>query len=186
VTEISDRYRTRAAGFNARVEAVPDQGWEQPSPCEGWTARDVVRHVVDTSTMFLGFIDDPPPGGPSVDDDPAGAWHAARDAIQGALDDPARAAKEYDGIFGKQTFEASVDRFLSADALIHTWDLARATGLDETLDPDDVRGMLDQLQAMEAQVGDAMRTSGAFGPKIDPPPDADDQARLLAFVGRRA
>ena len=96
-------------------------------------------HLVDTSGMFLGFIGQDAPGGPSVDDDPLGAFTAARDAIQAALDDPATAAQEYDGMFGRTTFAESVDGFLSADLVIHRWDLARATGQDETLPDDEVR-----------------------------------------------
>jgi uncharacterized protein (TIGR03086 family) len=184
MSEIAERYRKRAAGFSARVEAVPSGAWENQSPCVEWKARDVVRHVVDTSGMFLGFIGKDVPAGPSVDDDPVGAWHTARSAIQAGLDDPITAALEYDGMMGRTSFEASVDRFLSADALIHTWDLARATGLDESLDPDDVRVSLDAMEAMEAEFGDAMRQSGAFGPQLESVSDADDQTRLLHFLGR--
>ncbi len=185
MSAISDRYRTRAAGLNARVEAVPADKWENQSPCDDWTARDVVRHVVDTSGMFLGFVGKDAPGGPPVDDDPVGAWHAARDAIQAALDDPAVATTEYDGFTGRATFEAGVDRFLSADALIHTWDLARATGLDEQLDPDDVEASLAAMEAMEAEFGAMMRQSGAFGAEVEAPHDADHQTRLLHFLGRK-
>jgi uncharacterized protein (TIGR03086 family) len=185
MSAIADRYRKLAAGFTARVEAVPEDQWSSQSPCDDWRARDIVRHVVDTSGMFLGFIGQEPPGGPSVDDDPAGAWTAARDAIQTALDDPAVATLEYDGQLGRSTFEASVDRFLSTDALVHTWDLARAVGLDERLDPDEVRASLEATAAMEKEFGEMMRNSGAFGAQVDAPDDADEQTRLLAFLGRK-
>ena len=144
VTEISERYRKRAAAFTERVEAVPAERWDDQSPCPDWKARDVVRHVCDTSDMFLGFAGKPPAGGPSADDDPAGAWHAHRDAIQSALEDPDTAATEYESPFGKSKFENSVDRFLSTDALVHTWDLARATGGDERLDDEDVHALLNE------------------------------------------
>lgn len=185
MSEISERYRKRAAGLNARIEAVPDDKWSNQSPCEDWVARDIVRHVVETSGMFLGYIDRKVDG-PSVDDDPVGAWHAARDAIQAALDDPEAAGTGYTGGFGPTTFEESVDRFLSADALIHTWDLARATGLDEQLPADDVHAMLENMKAMEAQFGEMMRSSGAFGPKVEAPAGADEQTQLLAIAGRKA
>ena len=121
------------------IAGVPDDGWAAPTPCEDWTARDLVGHLVDTSGMFLGFIGQEAPAGPSVDDDPLGAFTAARDAVQSALDDPATAAQEYDGMFGRTTFAESVDGFLSADLVIHRWDLARATGQDETLPADEVQ-----------------------------------------------
>jgi uncharacterized protein (TIGR03086 family) len=181
MTDASERYRANAAGFNARVEAVPEDRWENQSPCEDWKARDVVRHVVDTSGMFLGYVDQKLPPAPSVDEDPVAAWHSARDAIQAALEDPAIAQKEYDGMLGKATFEQSVDKFLSADALVHAWDLARATGLDDTLDPKEAEKVYESLKPMD----DKMRGPGAFADKIDPPQADDPQTKLLNFVGRR-
>ena len=50
VSDIADRYRRVADTFTARADAVPDDGWEEPAPCEGWTVRDVVRHLVETAT----------------------------------------------------------------------------------------------------------------------------------------
>ncbi len=56
------------------------------------------------------------------------------------------------------------------------------TGLDEHLDPDDVHEILVAMEPMD----EMMRGSGAFGPKVEPPAGADEQIRLLAFMGRRA
>jgi uncharacterized protein (TIGR03086 family) len=134
MSDASDRYRKNAAAFTERVEAVPPGKWEAQSPCDDWKARDVVGHVVNSSGMFLGFIGKSLPPGPPADDDPVGAWQNARDAIQSCLDDPAVAQAEYDGMWGKATFEQGVNRFLAADLVVHSWDLARATGGDEHLD----------------------------------------------------
>lgn len=179
---VADRFRTLAAGFTARVDAVPDARWGSPSPCEEWTARDVVRHIVGNVDMFLGMIGGHRPPGPSVDEDPAGAWAAARDAMQAALDDPEVAGTEYDGLFGRATLAQGVDRFMAVDLLVHTWDLARAAGLDDRLDPDEVRRVFEELQPMD----DMLRAPKAFGPKLDPREGADEQGRLLAFLGRGA
>ena len=84
--------------------------------------------------MFLGFIGRSLPDAPSVDDDPVAAWQNARDAVQAALDDPTTAKAEYDGFTGKATLEDGVDQFICTDLVIHGWDLAHATGLDETMD----------------------------------------------------
>ena len=177
----ADRYRSLAASMTDTIAGVPEDRWEASTPCEDWMARDVVRHLVDTSGMFLGFIGQDAPAGPSVDDDPLGAFTAARDAVQAALDDPATAAQEYDGMFGRTSFAKSVDGFLSADLVIHRWDLARATGQDETLPVDEVRRVQEMLEPMDEK----MRGPGAFGPKIEPPPGADEQTKLLCFLGRR-
>src|SRR6266581_7179456 len=120
MTEISDRFRRRAAAFTDRVEAVPDDRWDDPSPCEGWVARDIVRHMVENAQRFYAFVDRELPPGPSAADDPKGAWAHARDAMQAGLDDPAIATHEYDGQMGKGTFEQGVDRFAGPDLVIHS------------------------------------------------------------------
>ncbi|CAN5135958.1 maleylpyruvate isomerase family mycothiol-dependent enzyme [soil metagenome] len=182
MTMTSDRFRSLAAGFAARVEAVPEDRWSDPSPCDEWTARDVVAHVVQGPGLFFGLVDRELPPGPSVVDDPAAAWAAARDSLQAGLDDPAVAQLEFEGEMGQATFEMAINRFFCTDVLIHTWDLARATGLDERLDPEVVHDVLEGIRPMD----EVLRASGAFGPKLDPPDGADEQTQLLAFLGRRA
>ena len=71
--------------------------------------------------------------------------------------------------------------FILGDVLIHSWDLARATGLDETLDAVEVARMFDGLQGID----EILRQGGQYGPKIDPGEDADLQTQLIAFTGRR-
>lgn len=180
MTEISDRYRRLAAGFTARVTAVPGDRWSSASPCEGWTTTQVVAHVAEAAGLFLGLVDREAPPGPDASDDPVGAWAASRDAIQAGLDDPVIAALDYEGELGRATFEMAIDRFAIPDLVIHTWDLARAAGLDERLDPDDVHEVFEAMKPADAM----LRTSGAFGPRLEPPPGADEQTRLLAFLGR--
>jgi uncharacterized protein (TIGR03086 family) len=182
MSEISDRYRRLSSAMADRIAAVPDDAWSNPTPCEDWTARDLVRHLVDTPAMVFGFVDRPAPsGGPSVDDDPAGAFDHVREAVQSSLDDPEVATLSYDGMFGPSTFEQGVGQFLCTDLVIHGWDLARATGQDERLDPDDVHAIFEAMQPMDEQ----MRGPGAFGPKVEPPPGADEQTQLLCFLGRQ-
>lgn len=180
--DIAQRYRRLADDFVATVAAVPDGRWDSPSPCEDWTARDVVTHVVETQGMFLGLVGREPGDLPAVDDDPVAAVRAATRRTQADLDDPHRAAEQFDGYFGRTTYAKAVDRFLSFDLVIHRWDLARAAGLDDRLDPADVARLRETAQGF----GDALRESGACGPALEPPPHADEQTRLLAFLGRKA
>ncbi len=180
MNDIAARYRSLAVGFTARVAAVPDERWSNPSPCAEWTALDVVGHMVEVHGRMLGFVDRELGPVPSVDEDPLGAWTAARDVVQADLDDPQRAAAAFDGYFGRTTFAESVDRFVCFDLLIHGWDLARATGQDETLDLDEVRRVAAQAEAF----GDMLHSSGACGPAVEAPAGADEQQRLLAYLGR--
>jgi len=178
MSEVADRYRNVAAGFTRVVEAVPADGWDRPAPCEGWVARDVVRHLVEVAGMFRSGVTEP---GPSVDDDPAGAWAAVRDSTQAALDDPAVATAEMETPMGTATLESMMGRFGLPDLLIHTWDLARATGVDETLDQDEVARVYEAMLPMDEH----LRGGTSFGAKVEVADDADVQTKLLAFTGRR-
>jgi uncharacterized protein (TIGR03086 family) len=121
------------------------------------------------------------PPGPSPDVDPLGAWEHLDATIQAALDDPDQAALELDMLMGRFTFEDAVDRFCTGDVFLHTWDLARAAGLDETLDPDEVHDTLVGLEPIDA----LLRESGHYGPRVPVADDADEQTRLIAFIGRQ-
>jgi uncharacterized protein (TIGR03086 family) len=182
MSEIADRYQKVAGGFTQRVRSVPDGAWENPAPCEGWVARDIVRHMVEwMPAFFLANARLELVKGPSVDLDPVEAWEVLNNAIQGALDEPEVAAREFDMRMGAYTIEQAIDTFCTGDVLVHTWDLARATGLDETLDADEVHRM---AAAMEP-IDDLLRQSGQYGPRVEVPADADEQTRLIAFTGRR-
>ena len=183
MSEISERYRTIASGFSARVDAVPAGAWDNPAPCEGWVARDVIRHLVEWVPPVLAdgaAIE--LPGGPSVDDDPAGAWHALDRGLQSIIDDPEQANREFDHPqAGQMSVEVAMNMIVVNDVFLHTWDLARATGLDETLDPEIAAEMLAGMEPYD----EMLRSSGQYGPRVDVPDDADVQTRLLAFIGRR-
>jgi uncharacterized protein (TIGR03086 family) len=181
MSEPAERYRKVAAAFTDRVRAVPPDRWDDPAPCEGWVARDVVRHLVEwLPAFFFTTWGIEAPAIPSVDEDPVAAWLALDRTIQGALDDPEVAGSERDTRMGRASFEATIDTICTGDVLIHTWDLARATGLDERLDPDEVHRMLVAAEPMD----EALRSSGHYGPRVEVPHDADEQSRLLAFLGR--
>ncbi len=186
--ETAERFRRVAAGLTDTIDAVPAGAWGNPSPCAGWTGRDVLRHLVDwiPGPGFLlgtfGIDTDPIP---SVDRDPGGAWAAVRDAVQAGLDDPSTAARIEDcGPPGEMSFAAAVDMTCTPDVLVHTWDIARAAGLDITLDPDEITRQLAGIDSIPAELDAAMRDSGMFGPRIDVSDDADPTTKVLAFYGR--
>ncbi len=177
----AERFRRVAGRFTDRVCEVPADAWDNPAPCDGWVARDVVRHMVEWMPGFLASVGVDLPPGPSVDDDPAGAWIHLADSLQALLDDPATAQKEITHEhLGTVTVEHAIGMIMFGDVLIHTWDLARATGLDETLDATIVSEMLVGMQPMD----EMLRQSGQYGEKVAVPDDADDQTKLIAFTGR--
>lgn len=183
MSAIAERYRRVAGRFTDRVSEVPGGAWDKPAPCEGWVARDVVRHLVEWIPAFLESGGGPPlPAGPSVDDDPLGAWTAMSAGIEALLDDPVASSSPINHpMAGSHRLDEAVDRFFLGDVLVHTWDLARATGLDETLDADVVHDMLIGMEPLD----DVLRSSGHYGPKVEVATDADEQTRLIAFTGRR-
>jgi uncharacterized protein (TIGR03086 family) len=174
---ISERFGRAAAEFTRRIAAVPSGGWDSPSPCAGWTALDVLRHVVDNIRSVPTWAGLAPL---EADDDPRRAWPSVRDQLQALLDDPARAELGYDGLFGPTTLGETVDRFVGFDLLVHGWDLARASGQDETLPAGEVR----RAHAIAVQLGDNLRRDGVCGPAVEVPAGAPEQDQLLGLLGR--
>lgn len=181
-SEISpaDRYRDLAAGFSKRIDAVPDGSWDNDSPCDGWTARDVLRHVIDSERNIVKVVGLELAPEPSVDENPAAAWAAVRDSMQAILDDPAKSTLEYDGHFGRTNLGAIVDGFLCFDLVVHGWDLAAATGTDTTLPDKDV----EWASQIAASLGDSIRMDGVCGPEIPVRDNADKATQFLAYLGR--
>jgi uncharacterized protein (TIGR03086 family) len=182
MSEYQARYERVANQFTERVEAVPPDAWENPAPCEGWVARDVVRHLVEWVPFFFsGYAGLELATGPSVDDDPAAAWRGLDASLRAALADPDVAAREFDMRGQRYRIDAAIDMFCTGDILVHTWDLARAAGLDETLDGDEVHRAYVGMVPYDA----VLRSSGQYGPRVDVPDDADEQTKLIAFTGRQ-
>lgn len=183
MSEIAERYRTVAARLAEVAAATASEAWDNPAPCDGWVARDVIRHMVGWMPSLLAAgAGVTLPVGPPVDEDPARAWGAMSDGIQAVLDDPESAAREFNHErAGRHSLADAIGMFILGDVLIHTWDLARATGQQETLDPDEVHRMLVGIEPHD----EALRASGHYGPRVEVPADASEQVRLLAFVGRR-
>jgi uncharacterized protein (TIGR03086 family) len=172
------RWHEQVAGaFGARVAGTID--WDVPSPVAGWRARDVVGHLTEWFPGFLAGgagIDLPRPG-----PDPVASWAAQAAAVQAILDDPASAQRVLSNPhLGEVPLPEAIDRFYTADVFMHTWDLARATGQDDRLDPEFCARLLGGMEPIE----EIMRSSGQYGPRVPVPPDAGPQTRLLGFIGR--
>lgn len=182
MSEIARRYRKVADAFGERVHAVPDGAWDNPAPCEGWVARDVVGHLCEwLPAFFFGTWEIESPAMPTAQDDPVGAWEALDATFGRLLGDPEVAGQVRETPMGPSSFEQSFDMIGTSDILLHTWDLARATGLDERLDPDEVHQLLVGMEPMD----EVLRQSGHYGPRVDVAADADEQTRLIAFIGRQ-
>jgi len=167
--------------FARRVAAVSD--WSAPTPDTEWSVRDLVAHVVEEQQWVPYLL-----AGQSVAqarasieslrDDLAAEWSlyslAATSAWRSTPAD-ARVQLSYDTV--------TVDDYLReqvADVTIHTWDLAKAIGADETLDDELVRAVWTVFEPQK----DALEASGLFASPVPVPDDAPLQSRLLAITGR--
>jgi uncharacterized protein (TIGR03086 family) len=158
-----------------------------PTPCDGWTVRDLLNHLVGGATMFAGAFR----GGPLQDisgrlpdvvgDDPAGAFAVAAQRFGEGAAAPGAMEREYALPFGVMD-GPTVLRFLAFDLTVHTWDLATALGTSAGL-PDD---LIDEVDRFAHQVLDSWPRDGInFQEAATPPEEADALERLVAFTGRR-
>jgi len=177
--EVIDRVSGLVQAFDSRVQAASPDSWANQSPCADWKARDVVVHVGNNLLGLSAALSGGEGRDISPDEDIVAAWNEARDGFLAVLP-TADLNTVVPGPFGPMPAEQVIGRLVSADVLVHTWDLARAVGGDERLDADAVAQTYSGLKPMDAMI----RQPGVFGPKIDAPSDADAQTEFLTFLGR--
>ena len=182
MNDTAAQYESASRPLLAVLSAVPAGAWPHPSPCAGWTARDVVRHLVDTQREFLtGKGVDLGPA-PDLDADPAAAWQQNAERVLRAVDDDAVAGREFDGHFGRTTVGDTLVRFYGWDMVVHRWDVARAAGIaDELTDAE-----LDRVERGADGFGDALYMDGICRPGVASDPTDPRAVRVLARLGRRA
>jgi uncharacterized protein (TIGR03086 family) len=174
VTEVGDRYRHRADAFGALVDGTAPARWESASPVQGWRARDIVVHVVDFSAQVLrekAGVSDVPAFADF--DDPAAAFRAIRGVVERVLDDPATPSD----------VATYVDLSVSFDLPQHGWDLAKATGQDPTIDPEEVELLWSSL-TRAPHVWAWQRENGWYAEPVPVPDDACLHDRVLGLIGR--
>lgn len=186
--DLVELYRRAVDEFGGRVQAVTPEQWHLETPCADWDVRQLVNHVLGENAWLVPLL-----AGSTIDevgdrlngdllgDDPVAAWANAAAA--------ATAAAEGEGVLDRVVHVSFGDipgrEYLSqvtTDHVIHSWDLARAVGGDERLDPELVEFANGYLEPQAEQ----WRAAGAFGARVDVSPAAGAQERLLALTGRGA
>jgi len=188
LVEVHDRCGRR---FAALVAGVGADQWHSGTPCSAWDVRTLVHHLLYEQRwvppLFEGLTMEEV--GDRFEGDLLGGDAAAWPDLLASSIDAAHAAVARPGAldqivhlsFGDVSgHEYAIQ--LTADLAIHGWDLARATGQDETLDPEAVALL---LAWSEANI-DLIVESGMFGSRIDVAAAAPDDVRLLGLLGRRA
>ncbi|MDX6428664.1 MAG: hypothetical protein QOE54_1030 [Streptosporangiaceae bacterium] len=180
-------YQRALDAFEAVLDGVDPGQWAAPSPCAGWTARDVAGHVAGGQRLIEALATGQVPPDPGADpgrfcgDDPARSWRTARGECTSALTETALQRPVPFGALGQLPLHLFLGGHI-LELLIHSWDLAQATGQAARLDPDLVHHAFATAQV----VASTLRTDGRLGPPLTPPARADELTRLLAFMGRAA
>lgn len=177
-SSVAETYDQLAEGMAAVIATLTVEQWEAESPCQGWTARDVLAHLIDAQRDYLtghGFALPPRPDL----HDPSAAWSAHTAAVAGLLTDPEALARPFDGYFGPTTVGDALLQFYGFDLIAHRWDLAAVTETPYRF----TEAELDSLEQSIAGWGAALYTEGICT-RVEPGADADRQTRVLAALGR--
>jgi uncharacterized protein (TIGR03086 family) len=182
VDDIALRHLRACERFGEAVAAAAGK-WDRPSPCADWDARGVLEHVIGFHDVLLLSPMNEKPERPR--DDPRQRWRVTEHALQtllarpGFLDAPIEVPAVGNNP-ASQLDAAPLVTGLTHDVLVHTWDLARAVGADDRLDPD----LCDRYLRRLPDDPQALVKSGMFAQPLHPGVDDGPQNQLLARLGR--
>jgi uncharacterized protein (TIGR03086 family) len=167
MSDLVEQHRRACDGFTRAVASAAGS-WSAPSPCSEWDARGVLEHVIGFQDKMLLEPLGAKPSRPK--DDPAARWAVTVEALFAALDKPDALDEKMSSMLG----------VLTTDVLVHTWDLAKATGNDVDLDPE-----LCEIGYERAQQNlDKFAMSEMFASPVEVRDDASIQDKLLGVFGR--
>ena len=185
---IQELFARSVEEFDARMQQVKNDQWTDPTPCTDWNVRDLVNHIVNEARWVKPLLNGKTIAevGDSLDGDllgdaPNEAWTAARDEELTSVRGLDSLEQEVHVSWGEIPAGEYLMQVLM-DHAIHAWDLARAIGADEKLDPELVDFCLGAAKPME----EMLRGAGVYGDKVEVPAGAGPQAELLGLVGRKA
>ncbi len=175
-------YVTAIYGMDAVVNRVPDDRWDAASPCEGWSARDVVLHQIGVfdavaEMAATGVLVSPVP--PQDADDVREAWRDSRDGLLESLDQPDVLRRPGTYWFGATTIDDLL-AIVVYDPLAHAWDLATAVGVDHHCSTEVAAAALVTIEALAP----TLREYGLIGEPTEIDEAAAPMSRFLALVGR--
>lgn len=175
------------------VATVGEEQWSQPTPCAGWTVRDLVNHVVLGSQTFTGILRGEQAPSPEemgrlrssdqLGDDPLPAYREAADGLLAAFGQPGVLEQTFPLPIGPAPGIAALHLRI-VEMLVHGWDLAQATGQPARFSDDIVEPALAFTQRRLADLPPAPPGQGPFGPPQPVLDDAPAVDRLAAVLGR--
>jgi uncharacterized protein (TIGR03086 family) len=159
-----------------------------PTPCASWSVRDLVAHVVNDLDKFTtatrGETPDWSRPPKELGSDWGGAFQAGRERL---LAEWERA--DLEGLVpamggGELPLISRADPQI-AECGVHAWDIARATGQQQQLDPAVAAHGLEWAKGMlRAEFRGAEHEGKSFGPEVPVPDDAPIYDRLAGWFGR--
>ncbi len=183
--DLLDLFHRSAEVADRTVSQVRPDQFDEPTPCAAWTVRDLLNHVVTGNLMFVAMATGTP--GPDRGVEHLGQDHVA--AFRGSVARLSATFGEPDFLrrpvatpFGEGTGATLVDMRFN-EFLVHSWDLARATGQSTDLDHDLVGRSLAAMRASPV-LRHARGEGGPFGPERPAPAGATPADQLAAFMGR--
>ena len=184
--DLNTLYHRTVEAWADRVNAVGPDQWDEPTPCCEWTVGDLTNHVVGEDLWTAPLVNGSTIAevgdrfdGDLVGDDPV---RAALDAAMEATTAVARRLPEGGTVqlsYGEEQLTEYVYQ-LATDHLVHSWDLAVATGGDTRLDPH----LVSEIATWFAPREELYRGAGAIGPRGVSHGGA--QGEMLAAFGRDA
>ena len=181
IENAASQHLDACARFGLAVSAAGDR-WDAPSPCTEWCARDLLEHVIGFHDVLLLRPLGAKPARPR--DDPIERWAVTVGALRDVFARPGR----FDGVIDvpaignnppTQIDARRIVSMLTQDVVVHTWDLARAVGADDRLDPNVCAELVARLPE-----GDRLAASGMFAAPVDAPDATDPRELLLTRLGR--
>jgi uncharacterized protein (TIGR03086 family) len=170
------------------LDAVRPDQWGGPTPCTEWNVKQIANHIIGENLWAVELYQGKTIAdvGTALDgdltgDDPAVAYRRSVTVASAAVTAPGAMEATCHLSFGDHSgFDYAAQLFM--DALIHGWDIAKATGQNTRLDPDLVGACMPIAELLTGQ----FRSAGVFGEDLAVSTDADSQTKLLALLGRRA
>ena len=160
------------------VGGVDPSDLDLPTPCEDFTVRGVLEHMLTGATAFAAAFRGDAAGDPDLSD-PLGTFGPTLGALGAAVNAPGALDGTIASPFGPMPGEQFA-RFVVLDGLAHGWDLAQATGQPYVPADELVTSVADFAH----QVLDPIRGEGSFGPAQTAPDGASPIDTLAAYTGR--
>lgn len=183
---LAEIHRLASEALAAKVQRIGDDQWDLPTPNREWNVRDLVQHLTYGASWVapllrgekLADVGDRYQGD-LLGDDPKDAFRSASETAVEACLEPGAMQRTVDLSQGPTPAEGYILERI-ADLAMHTWDLSRAIGADDTLNPK----VVEAGRRLLAERGELWRKAGALAPAVPTEPDADAQTRFIAESGR--